>query len=222
MSGQSFKHSGKIGDLIYSLPLVRQLGGGALYLCPNEFLSFSVETCHWLLPLLEEQPCINEVKIWNGEPVVWDLDQFRYDPFTWRTNIVKQHFDAFKVDQKQPNDAWLTIDADKPHGRAVFSRSLRRTQIPGFWQFFHNLFPDAMFVGTRAEHEAMERLIGPIEYEETVDALELAKVIAGAPCFVGNQSGPYAIAEGNKEATGAAPRARRDCSTYAQFDENCQ
>jgi hypothetical protein len=54
--------------------------------------------------------------------------------------------------------------------------------------------PDALFVGTAAEFEEF----GAGEHYFADDALGLARVIAGASVFVGNQSLPYAIAEGLK------------------------
>jgi GT2 family glycosyltransferase/tetratricopeptide (TPR) repeat protein len=56
----------------------------------------------------------------------------------------------------------------------------------------------AVFVGTPAEHKEFVREFGIVPYQPTADLLELARVIAGAALFVGNQSCPYAIAEALK------------------------
>ena len=52
--------------------------------------------------------------------------------------------------------------------------------------------PDAIFIGTDDEYESF----GHGEHVRAADALELAATISGASIFVGNQSLPYAIAEG--------------------------
>jgi hypothetical protein len=49
------------------------------------------------------------------------------------------------------------------------------------------------------EHEAFTKTVGPIEHYPTADYLELARVIAGCSLFIGNQSCPYAMAEGLKK-----------------------
>lgn len=56
----------------------------------------------------------------------------------------------------------------------------------------------ALFVGLRKEWEAFCKEFGPVGYHPTADFLELARLIKGSRLFVGNQSAPYAIAEGLK------------------------
>ena len=73
---KTFKHSGDLGDIIYSLPTIRALGGGILYLDPEGGANDkyvrdqSVDgrtrlnklTIDSLTPLLEAQPYIEKVK----------------------------------------------------------------------------------------------------------------------------------------------------------------
>ena len=58
---------------------------------------------------------------------------------------------------------------------------------------------DAMFVGFPEEHEAFVKEFGPIGLVRTRTLLDLAQVIAGCQIFVGNQSTPFALAEGLKK-----------------------
>ena len=58
---------------------------------------------------------------------------------------------------------------------------------------------DAVFVGLPDEHAAFCREVGPVTQYPTDDLLQVARVIAGAKLFVGNQSSPRAIAEGLKK-----------------------
>lgn len=48
------------------------------------------------------------------------------------------------------------------------------------------------------EHRQFCNCFGEVEYQPTKDLLEVAKLIAGSPLFIGNQSSAMAIAEGLK------------------------
>ena len=87
----TFKHSGDLGDIIYSLPTIRALGGGILYLdpaggesdpyiraqCVDGKTRLNKQTIDFLSPLLKLQPYITDVRYWNGEKVTYNLDEFR-------------------------------------------------------------------------------------------------------------------------------------------------
>jgi len=84
----TFRHSGDLGDIIYSLPLIRSLGGGILYLNPGKPLPVPIDgiptrkftsrkTLGMIRPLLKAQPYLVDVREWNGEEVDYELDRFR-------------------------------------------------------------------------------------------------------------------------------------------------
>ena len=74
-----FRHRRKLGDVVYSLPAVRHLGGGILYLDPTS-LDGTQDQAYWrwqfegLIPFLEQQPYLQEVRIHEGEAFDVDLD----------------------------------------------------------------------------------------------------------------------------------------------------
>ena len=79
----SFLHSGDLGDIIYSLPSIKKLGGGTLYLNPsanNLQNNYPIKTkltknsINLLRPLLLEQEYIYDVSIWNGNAIDYNLD----------------------------------------------------------------------------------------------------------------------------------------------------
>ena len=81
-----FRHRRKLGDIIYSLPVVRQMGGGVLYLDPTS-LDGVQDQAYWrhqfetLIPFLEQQPYLREVRIHQGEAFDVDLDAYlTHDP----------------------------------------------------------------------------------------------------------------------------------------------
>lgn len=201
MKARTFLHSGKCGDVVYSLPTVRALGGGHLFLRPAEELGFTASAAQALLPLLIAQPYITGAGLWNGPTVDVLLDRFRQEDRPTVTNIADAHLRAFGLSRSEKDEPWLTVTDAPRHGRVVFARSLLRHGVPGFWRAASKRFSDAVFVGTRGEHQAIQEIIGSIEFHETPDFLDLGRFLAGSLCVVANQSAPYAIAEGLKVAT---------------------
>jgi len=116
---KTFKHSGDLGDIIYSLPTIQKLGGGVLYLDPTggvgdeecgkhcspnrardlkKVVKFNQKGCDFITPLLKEQKYIHDVKIWNGEKVTWNLNKHRELFATHHPmNLAEQHLKAFNV-----------------------------------------------------------------------------------------------------------------------------
>lgn len=197
---ETYKHSGKLGDLVYALPAVRALGGGTL--CVNvSGDSIGLSGFNAIRPLLEAQSFVSQVRIWEGEAVDVDLDTFRnFDPA--QRNLIDCHLLAAGLQPVKVDDPWLTID--RPHkvaGRpVVFGGARNWMPIPGFWETCYARFGrEATLVGLPDEHTRFEREVGPIHFTPTANMLEAAEVIAGAELFVGSQSSGYAIAEGLKQ-----------------------
>jgi len=211
----TFKHSGDLGDIIYSLPAVRALGGGILYLDPDggksspaviettyeKRTSLTAEAIQEFTPLLQMQPFIQEVQPWRGQTVEYDLDQFRrHIKFN---NLSDSHLTAFGLPLAERDTAWLKVD--NPifvKGRpVVINRTARYHANYLFWVYtLDKLLPHCIFVGYPKEHEIFEYTFKrQVQYFPTPDILTLARVIAGAEYFVGNQSFVHALAEGMKK-----------------------
>ena len=72
---KTFKHSGDLGDIIYSLPVIKSLGGGLLFLdttggadepsckaqCMDGKTNFNKTSYEFIKPLIEAQPYIKGV-----------------------------------------------------------------------------------------------------------------------------------------------------------------
>jgi hypothetical protein len=197
---KAFRHSGKMGDIIYALPTIRALGGGTLYLHPGGGEGLSVQAAEAMLPLLRVQPYLEGASLWSGEPFDVDLDVWRrfYSPF--ERNLAESHLMAFDLPFEEASLQWLTIDRPaQPSGSVVFNRTGIRLGVPGFWETCYERFGrEAVFVGHPNEHRAFCEQVGQIEFLPTGDLLDVAHAIAGSLLFVGNQSCPYAVAEGLK------------------------
>lgn len=81
MKSKTFRHSGKLGDIIYSLPTVKALGGGTFYVdYRTEYLGkppLGKETALMTVKLLETQDYIEKASLYEEEPISYNLDEFR-------------------------------------------------------------------------------------------------------------------------------------------------
>ena len=199
--GTAFRHSGKLGDVVYSLPAIRALGGGRLFLNADGRYGMGSAAAEALLPLLREQPYLTAADIWRGEPVDVDLDAFRgQDP--GRNNLADCHLNAFGLRRSERDIAWLHVPADQYRDDYVFSRSLLRPGVPGFWQScVKAVGARAVFLGSAQEHRAFCEMFGDVAWAPTPDLRQAARIIASSRLFIGNQSCLLAIAEALKKPT---------------------
>ncbi len=205
----SYKHSGDAGDLIYSLPILVHYGAGPLHLnaCQIGVKSdgtksgLSNDLIDALRPLLESQPYVTEVKLWDGCDVEYDIDIVRLDRNDYRRHNLSHVFlNKFSVpfDQLTP---WISVEPNKV-APIVFARSPRYRNHTILWRsFIRDNGSNCIFIGFPDEHAHFQRDCGNITYYPTKDLLEVARVIAGSELFIGNQSAPYAIAEAMKVNT---------------------
>jgi len=204
---KTFKHSGDLGDIIYSLPTVRALGGGVLFLDPNggqgiiphlPRTRLNAALIQSIRPLLVRQPYIQDVLPWAGEPIDYDLDKFR-DTDTPK-NISDVHLEAFGLPSSERDRAWLSVDdpITIPGRQLVINRTVRFQSNHTFWEnFMFGYKNECVFVGLPKEHEIFVYTFEvDIPYYPTPDVLTLARVIAGSAQLIANQSLCHAIAQG--------------------------
>ena len=196
--GATWLHGGDLGDVAYALAAMQAGGGGTLLLTPVPDTREPMEERKrlFLAPLLDAQPYVTAVRPWAGEAVTHDFLAVRLGGMGG-VDLISLHWRAVlpdvPVDLLSP---WLRAPGAERHGRPVFARSARyrNRRWTALWAELKATSPEAIFVGTAEEHAEFAHG----EHLLARDALELAQVIAGASVFVGNQSFPYALAEGLK------------------------
>jgi hypothetical protein len=211
---KTFKHSGDLGDITFALPVIRAMGGGVLYLDPEGGLNsptvkfvnksrtkLDAKSIDMLIPILKQQPYVEDVRHWHGEPVDHDLDEFRN--FLGFNNLSDSHLAAFGLPTSERDAAWIQI-ADPiaiPDRPIVVNRSIRYHGNYTFWEAnLPHLSPKCIFVGYPKDYEIFLYTFGhEIPYYPTPELLTLARVIAGCQLFMGNQGFPHALAEGMKK-----------------------
>lgn len=211
-----FHHSGDLGDIIYSLPVLKTLGGGVLFLSPDcrhpypraPRVSLNHPLANLLTPFLEMQPYVWQSKFTSDLPHSTDVDlnAFRDYYRDHKPNEVKSlfrmHLDTYGLDfpEDQP---WLSVDAvTRVPGRPiVVNRTPRYRNLHFPWLGLIRRYGEKMvFVGLEGEAEEFHRLAAAagckIPWLKTPDLASLARVIDGAAVFIGNQSTPMALALG--------------------------
>lgn len=211
---RTFKHSGDLGDIIYSLPAVKALGGGVLFLDTAGGQSephvhrqtvrgrtrFNAASYQTIRPLLMEQPYLEDVRVWQGESVQYNLDSFRASFNNTHQNLAYQHLSAFGLSEELANQPWLSlrsapIKLSKP---IIINRSPRHHSKYHWWMInIDRLALEAIFLGHPKEHEIFEYTFDcKVDYHATQDALEIARILKGSQLLVANQSFIMSLAIG--------------------------
>lgn len=215
---KTFKHSGDMGDIVFSVPTIRALGGGILYLDPdggqasalvaNDSMEvikgeatgrtkLNLAAIDALRPLLELQDCITQVAVWEGQPVDHDLDLFRNH--VRFHNLCISSLAAFGLSPSLAFGKWLAVPTKRKLPRPyVISRSVRYHGNYTWWVGTLPKIKDkAVFVGYPKEHEIFEYTFGhAVTYYPTPTILDLAETINGCERLFCNQGLAHAIGEG--------------------------
>ena len=202
---KNFKHSGDLGDIIYSLPAMKYFGGGNLYLVENGLSSTKYDgsssgldskKIDIIKPLLETLSYIKNVEKFNfcKRDINIDFDLFRYKGND-RKNLCEKILETFKVPLWYANEPWLQVAAKNKYP-VVINRTKRYRNNNLDYRIILNKFKDAVFIGHAEEHADFQNTFGDIPHVETPDLLDAAEIIAGSELFIGNQSACLAVAVG--------------------------
>ena len=222
---KTYRHSGTLGDLIYSLSVVKKMEPGQFLVALNNIENcvsqygyrpdevdpahkgrFTEQDFEWLKPLLKRQSYIETVGTWgqgDAEPAV-DLDKFRGTLFRgFEGNYVQAYHIAFGLPftMADYDTPWLEADpvTIKP---MVVSRTFRYRD-PAADAVWKKMAEDGVldrlgiFVGTKEEHEDFVKVTGvAVPYHPVNNFLELANIVAGANLVMANQNFVYSLAMG--------------------------
>ena len=238
-----FKHSGALGDLVYSLPIVQHLGGGEFYLHlnqmawigqhyygapPNPFHQgrMTPQDYDYMQSFMLAQPYISAFDTMSPErEITHNLDRFRPAFVGHPTNYIDLYAQTFNITEPLSNRPWLTVPSIEllPRGRTIVINRTERwiPPTPGpMWAELRRSGAEeqAVFVGLRHEYQKFQAdTHWSLPWIETPTMLDLARVIAGAAQFIGNQSSALAMAIGLGvpsilcEARTDMPLSRNEC-----------
>lgn len=188
----TFRHRGAMGDIIYSLVVIKALGGGTLYIRKENQYNF-------LFTLLSRQDGLI-VKHGVGDKT-YNLGKYRkidskakLDGIT--KHLVECHAELFnmKCDFTQK---WIEVDPVYKYDIMVNRTARYHDKEEIDWKLLEGY--NCAFIGFNKDYNkffdcaniSMPRI-------ECIDALEMAQMIAGSKLFIGNQSLCFAIAEALK------------------------
>ena len=196
----NYFHSGDLGDVLYALPSIRALGKGDLYLNSRPWTAkMSPERVRVLKFLLEAQSYVGRVShgdVPKGEYAV-DFSTFRNGGLIYGVSL--GDLQSEWVNANADFEPWLRVKPSKQGGGRIVCHRSPRYHNPYFrWDEIGAKFgTQLLFVGLPHEVEELRRVTKVhAEYLITHDYLELAKLIAGADLFIGNQSSPMGLAIG--------------------------
>lgn len=207
---KTFKHSGDLGDIIYSLPIIKKTGGGILYLditggddeqiiqaqCLTKRTKFNQQGYDFIRPLLLKQSYIKDVRVYTPDVKInYNLNDFRAK-FSLNKPILNCYLEAFNINY-DINEPWITVSElpSLPRNTVVCRSPRYQSAHVWFEGNKFNLRDKALFIGLPKEHEYFEWTFDiKIPYCPVNNALELARVITASKAFISNQT--FALAVG--------------------------
>ena len=206
----SFLHSGRLGDLIYSLATIKELSKShkcRLYiqvekpmLGPHDSArkTFINKRCgDLILPLLRNQDFLETVNIYKDEKIDINLDLFRDIPINhsfyssrWFSHICGVNINV--------ENTFLSV---KPHdlikNKIIVGRSSRYRNAYINYKFLKNT-KNLLCIGLKEEFQDSKKDINGLEFHECKDFLEMAEIIKASKFFIGNMSLQYIFSEALK------------------------
>jgi len=194
----NFLHSGQTGDIVFSLPTIKAMGGGDLYI-----VDFDRQRSESISKLIEIQPYIGKVVIDERPESYIDLNKFR-EYASHHMNLIKSHFmgAGIPVDYSY-REGWLTL-SENPYNLpkesySVINRTDRYADPKFNWKeevdYLKTISDKVYFIGYRPEYEEFCTKFCEVEFYDC-DFLEGAYLIDRAVMFTGCYSAWSAIAMG--------------------------
>ena len=211
----NFAHSGHLGDLINSLPVIKEISknkkcnlfvninkkidisGYGRYQPSKEFF-LTKNSYEKLFPLLNSQNYLSRVEVYKEQKIDIDLDYFRELPLNFNIDSVRWYAHLTGVNPELSSPYLLNIKINEKYkDKIVFMRSLRRQNNHINFKFLEK-YRNLIFIGLEKEFIDLKKQISNLEFYDCADFLEMAEIIKSSRLFIGNLSFGYTIAEALK------------------------
>lgn len=220
----AFKHSGRLGDIVYSLPLVKQLaetaGEPVDYYIPSDVPSLlGGDVFHpggglmvgpglfsFIAPLLSVQQYLRTVQFVKSSELpanYLDLDGFKSSGLNLKGGLIQGWYRkafgvAFPIESP-----WLFIPDSRRAAVPTFNVLIGRTTRfcnTSINYAFLNSIEKVGFIGLKYEYEDFSERHGltSVQHVPVADALDMARRMQDCRVYVGNQSVNFAVADGMK------------------------
>ena len=221
----SFLHSGHLGDIINSLPVIKELSKTHkcnLYIESNRPIPNNIKfnqhpsgqvflnnkNINMLIPLLKEQPYIQNVNEYNNESIDIDFNLFRELPINFNLDSIRWYFHISGVHADLSNPYLFVEQNNSFKEKVIIIRSLRRKNYLINYNFLKD-YKNLLFIGLSNEYNDLKKEVPNLEFYDCKDFLEMAQIIQSSKFFLGNLSLGYTLAEGLK-----IPRLLEACPDF--------
>ena len=210
----SFSHCGHLGDVINSLPAIKELSknhecnffihtekplenNAKNYKGFGDEIYLKHKTVDMLMPLFANLPYIHKTEKLNNQKIDIDFNLIRKMPINLNIDSVRWYFHLTGV-HGNLNEPYIHA---KPHksiqNKIVIMRNTRRKNYIVNYKFLKN-YKDLLFIGLEDEFKDLKKEVPNLEFYNCENFLEVAEIIKASKFFLGNLSFGYTIAEGLK------------------------
>jgi len=210
----TFLHSGHLGDIINSLPLIKEISRFkkcSLFIEANKLLPdhaqgakhpfgkyfLNEKSVKKIMPLLLKQNYLEKVQIFNNQNIDINLNLFREMPLNFNIDSVRwySHITGIHADLDTPY--LVNIGEHKIKDKIVIIRTTRRKNYLIDYNFLKN-YNNVLFLGLADEYNDLKKEVPNLEFYDCKDFLEMAEIINSSKVFIGNLSFGFTLAEGLK------------------------
>ena len=221
----SFLHSGHLGDVINSLPIIKELSKKhtcnfyiqvnkplpddiKFYYNPKDLVFLNEKNLDMLIPLLKCQPYINKVVKFENHKIDIDLNLFREMPMNFNLDSVRWYFQLTGVHTDLSTPYLFVKPNNVIKNNVIIIRNTRRKNHFINYKFLKK-YNNLLFVGLDHEYEDLKQEVPNLNFYDCKDFLEMAQIIKSSKFFLGNLSFGFTIAEGLK-----VPRLLEACPDF--------
>lgn len=202
--------SGGLGDIVYSIPVMKKLGVKTVYVKENYYFRPYGSLYTSCKELLESQgfkvlptsgayiPCTFEPHL----KFDYNMDMSRRQPNRGGNHIIISYLNEFKLSTLDWTKPWLSIECEReilfPYSIVQRTERWRRNSQVNWRKVILGIKKTTpVFIGFKDEYEAFCAETGTnIDYRPTKDILEVAQLISHCESFYGNQSCGLTLAQG--------------------------
>lgn len=207
----SFLHSGHLGDIINTLPILQKLSENhkcylyiqankklpiknRFYKNSNDLIYLDDKSVDMLIPLLQNQPFLRKVEKYYSQKIDINFDLFRNLPINFNEDNIRWYslMTGVHPDLSLPS---LFVNENKSFkNKVIIVRSTRRKNIFINYKFLSN-YKNLVFIGLNEEYLDLKKEVPNLEFYNCKNFLEMAEIIKAGKFFLGNPSLGYVMAE---------------------------
>ena len=209
--GNNFRHGGATGDIIFSLPTIKALGGGHLFIHP-----YDRQRAESIAKLIRLQDYIASVTITQITYDCHDLDLFRNYAGHFN-NLIDCHAMPFGIQVSK--DAWLKVENNAiiDHSFSLIATGSNYLDASFDWNkevdYLLTFSEVVYFLGYQDEYDRMQAQWNTKAVFWDCDFLCAAEMIMAAEMYTGGYTGLTTIAQGLGKPYRLVQAPGHTCST---------